>query len=363
MDNYFYNGSYKSGWTNYGRVIGLPLILPYAPNKTGKNLVRFNIPTNCEIHYGKLLALAEAHNQIENKGKPLMRKVSDYLSIKRYMGDDIGNLFLKRNFLSVAATKSYLQALVLYGNELDDKSAVLHYNLAAHARSHAGGRGEFISATTATYLRDGKFSGMTIEETAFEYLQRGVMSFNASFLFKLMPSLHYEKLSPAEQTQIHKEYSITPFESEHLLATVAESREKAHELVLEVCQSESPESIVQAIIRICNGHAISKEDCSYCLMKALDKPCIDDRRRNCFACDYELLSKGTMFYLLSEYRRMQGLFRDSDDENEKAMFKNVVTTKLLPKIQEMLMCLKEDYPPETYEAYKQIVMEDLNVEQ
>jgi hypothetical protein len=60
---------------------------------------------------------------------------------------------------------------------------------------------------------------------------------------------------------------------------------------------------------------------------------------------------------------MQGLFRDSDDENEKAMFKNVVTTKLLPKIQEMLMCLKEDYPPETYEAYKQIVMEDLNVEQ
>lgn len=35
MDNYFYNGSYKSGWTNYGRVIGLPLILPYAPNADG----------------------------------------------------------------------------------------------------------------------------------------------------------------------------------------------------------------------------------------------------------------------------------------------------------------------------------------
>ena len=35
MDNYFNNGTYQSGWTNYGRVIGLPLILPGRPNKDG----------------------------------------------------------------------------------------------------------------------------------------------------------------------------------------------------------------------------------------------------------------------------------------------------------------------------------------
>ena len=34
-DNYFGNGEYKSGWTNHGRVIGLPLILPNAPNADG----------------------------------------------------------------------------------------------------------------------------------------------------------------------------------------------------------------------------------------------------------------------------------------------------------------------------------------
>lgn len=34
-DNYFSNGEYKSGWTNYGRIIGLPLILPYAPDNDG----------------------------------------------------------------------------------------------------------------------------------------------------------------------------------------------------------------------------------------------------------------------------------------------------------------------------------------
>lgn len=34
-DNYFSNGEYRSGWTNYGRTIGLPLILPNAPGKDG----------------------------------------------------------------------------------------------------------------------------------------------------------------------------------------------------------------------------------------------------------------------------------------------------------------------------------------
>lgn len=35
LDNYFNNGSYKSGWTYYGRVIGLPLITPAAPGEDG----------------------------------------------------------------------------------------------------------------------------------------------------------------------------------------------------------------------------------------------------------------------------------------------------------------------------------------
>lgn len=35
VDNYFNNGTYSSGWTNYGRVIGLPLILTSAPNEDG----------------------------------------------------------------------------------------------------------------------------------------------------------------------------------------------------------------------------------------------------------------------------------------------------------------------------------------
>ena len=32
LDNYFNNSEYRSGWTYHGRTIGLPLLLPYAPN-------------------------------------------------------------------------------------------------------------------------------------------------------------------------------------------------------------------------------------------------------------------------------------------------------------------------------------------
>ena len=34
-DNYFGNSPYSSGWTHYGRTLGLPLILPAMPNANG----------------------------------------------------------------------------------------------------------------------------------------------------------------------------------------------------------------------------------------------------------------------------------------------------------------------------------------
>lgn len=35
LDNYFNNGEYRSGWTYHGKTIGLPLLLPSAPNEDG----------------------------------------------------------------------------------------------------------------------------------------------------------------------------------------------------------------------------------------------------------------------------------------------------------------------------------------
>ncbi len=37
-DNYFGNSEYKSGWTNYNRIIGCPILLPSAPDENGMTL-------------------------------------------------------------------------------------------------------------------------------------------------------------------------------------------------------------------------------------------------------------------------------------------------------------------------------------
>ena len=65
---------------------------------------------------GTLFAIAEAHRQINNisNDEPLIRIISDYDRITRYMGDDIGALFLESNFRT-RANKSYLVNLYAYG--------------------------------------------------------------------------------------------------------------------------------------------------------------------------------------------------------------------------------------------------------
>ena len=39
MDNYFNNSPYASGWTHYGRTMGLPLLTPYAPGHSLKGIL------------------------------------------------------------------------------------------------------------------------------------------------------------------------------------------------------------------------------------------------------------------------------------------------------------------------------------
>ena len=338
-------------------------VLKFNVSKTGRAQARFSVPTDCEIHYGTLLAIAEAHSRLaDEQDQPLIRRVSEYRTIKRVMGDDIGRLFLERNFSGRSANKSYLQAITRDdGFANNEDTAVLHYNIAAHARSHTGGRGAFISATTSVYLQDGKFSGMNSEDIAYEFLQRGVLSFAASDLFKLIPSLGYESLPHAIQTEVHQELGITPYEAESLVSVVSEARAEARATAIELCRTEAEDSLIDALVKIDNGQAFAKDSCSYCLLSAVGRKCEFPDRRNCVACKYEILTKSTLWYLKSEYTRLQELFSASDDDRERTMLKHIATEKILPKISEMLTCMKEQYPEEIYKAYLQIVKEDLHV--
>ena len=74
---------------------------------------------------GTLLAICEAHYQLnkDNNDEPLIRQIKEYKRINRYMGKEIGDLFLERNFSSRSANKSYLQTVAMLADDvLQEKS-------------------------------------------------------------------------------------------------------------------------------------------------------------------------------------------------------------------------------------------------
>lgn len=87
------------------------------PNKTkdysGISTIHFHVPSSLEVHVGTLFAIAEAHFQLSgaDKSQPLLRVIREYRDIKKAMGDEIANLFIKSNFHCRQANKSFLQMI------------------------------------------------------------------------------------------------------------------------------------------------------------------------------------------------------------------------------------------------------------
>lgn len=106
-------------------------ILPLKPNKTssyeGIPSIKFTVPESCQVHIGRLFALAEAHRLIagDPDDTPLIRRITSYDQISRYMGDEIGSLFLEANFRTRSANKSYLQAIFLLRVKMQDGKYML----------------------------------------------------------------------------------------------------------------------------------------------------------------------------------------------------------------------------------------------
>ena len=158
--------------------------MPFTPKKTERfqnvDFIKFIIPESAEVHFGKLFAICETHYQLSDSKEPnLVRPIADYERINRYMGSEIGALFLEANFSSRAANKAYLQSLELFADDILNEHEVSNtkgYMIAALARSHRGSYGSFAS-TTATYLKDTNFSGYCPE-----YIGRGLLDSGVRWL-------------------------------------------------------------------------------------------------------------------------------------------------------------------------------------
>lgn len=339
-------------------------LLNLTPNKTSDRAnvpsIKLHIPNNCEVHIGKLFAICEAHRRMAGipDKEPLIRRIADYDRINRYMGEDIGNLFLYRNFHARSANKSYLQAIYTLSDEILEESEGFRakgYILASMARSHKGSFGDF-AETTAIYLRDANFSGLTPEFVAYELLERGVLSFIPTMLLKMITEGKYNSLSVKEQTKLIQALDMSPREVEHTVALCSTARKRSEKIIHEIVKSGmSTKSILQILHHIGSGEAFSKRPEFLCLVTATGKTC--PYSKNCVSCEYEISTKSTFFLLISEYNRLSALFNEANEELEKNKYRKLITETIIPRFDEILTCIRDSYGDKAFDDYESMLRE------
>lgn len=340
--------------------------LPLTPHKTerysGTDHVKLQFPSECEEHFGRLFALAEAHRQINGTADtPVIRRITSYKDISRYMGEEIGELFLERDFGSRSATKSYLQSVYLAADGDSGRGSGITgskgYLLASYARSHKGSYGEFAS-TTFEYLKDARLSGLSPEFVAYELLERGALSFITGELLEMATDGKFAKLSVKEQTEVFKNTGLSVGETEAVVTAVSSARKTAKETVHAIMNSD--EDILTVLHNIGCGRAFSKQPGTLCILSAVRQLCPYNKNRNCVGCDYDILTKSTLFHMVAEYQRMKKLHDTTQNKQEKEKYEYIVKNVLLPKLAEALECLRNTYGEDVYLQYTKYIQEVLH---
>ena len=341
--------------------------LNLTPHKT-KNAsnvaqLKFHVPESCQVLIGTLLAICEAHFQLQipyNAENPLIRQIKTYEKITSYMGEEIGNLFLERNFSSRSANKSYLQSVAMLADDVLEEKSELNikgYFLAALARSHKGDFNEF-AQTTTTYLKDAQLGQLKPEMVAKELFERGVLSMIPSMLLTIVTRGKYKELSPSQQTKMIKSLDLTLVEIEKTLELSVRADLRSQQALKTLVENNvEPEQLLTICHRIGNGEAFSKQGESMCLLSALGKLCPYDDRQHCVGCQYELQTKSTLLLLIGEFNRLNKQYQKLKNELERGKVRAILEQQIKPCLTEMLEALSEQYGEAVLSDYEDIIKE------
>ena len=346
--------------------------LNITPNKTSRTSnvtqLKFQVPESCQVLIGTLLAICEAHYQIgspysSKTSSALIRKISTYEQISNYMGDEIGNLFLERNFSSRSANKSYLQSVAMLADDILEEKSELNikgYFLAALARSHKGDFNEF-AQTTTTYLKDAQLGQLKPEMVAKELFERGVLSMIPSMLLTIVTRGKYKELSPNQQTQMIKSLDLTPAEIEKTLELSIRADLRSQQALKTLIENNvGADQLLTVCHRIGNGEAFSKQGESMCLLSALGKLCPYDDRQHCVGCQFELQTKSTLLLLIGEFNRLNKQYSKLKNDLERGKVRAILEKQIKPCLTEMLQALSEQYGEDVLSDYEDIIKELVN---
>lgn len=330
------------------------------PNKTAKynvDSIKFFVPKSVEEHIGKLFAIAESWYRLEKCEGPLIKQVTDYKTINKVMGEEIGNLFLESNFHSRKANKSYMQIIEVLTDSVIGMNEDFHvkgYMLASLARSHKGSYGAFAN-TTIKYLKDQKMTGYSPEFVAKELFERGVLSYIPKMLLSMITDREFDKLDIHTQTNMIQELGLTPFEVESMIDFNEVAMNEANNIVSTIYASDNrQETITEIVHRIGNGEAVSKKNNIMCLLTAIERRCPFDDCANCSVCPYEISTKYTLMNMVHESKRLKQCYKEATTDLEKGKYKDLLLL-VAKSIDDMIECYKEMYGEEDTVMFKNIL--------
>lgn len=323
------------------------------PNKTSRynNIpyIKLFIPESIKVHFGKLFSAAEAHfMKSEQKRAYYIYPVKSYEEFDEYLWEDIAEIFWEEDYSTRRMNKTYMQFIQNYVDyDLNNSATIgehpIGYMFASFARSHKVSYAEF-SKMTAVYLQDQSVSGHSMEYIARQLEERGVCSFVVSEMLEMTYGAEYKKLTMSEQTKIIEELGLNSYEIENTIITYENSLNNAVKVAEEIMTipEEKRKILVNiALSNIALGTAVSKNKDVMCVMTAMGKDCPYKDRGNCIGCEYEILTKSTMYTLSAEFNRNRKLLGKTENPMLKQKYKTILIKSILPAMNEIFTWIKE----------------------
>ena len=165
----------------------------------------------------------------------------------------------------------------------------------------------------------------------------------------------FEKISIGNQTMMIRQLGLSPREVEHVVTVCDAAHKKSISAVQALISSNSSTDLLTVLHRIGSGAAFSKRPEYLCLKTAFGRMC--DTRNSCSGCSYEVSTKSSFFLLISEFNRMKNLYKSADSELEKMKYKTLITDIIIPKLDEMLTCIKATYGEDMFSDYEKLLKE------
>ena len=141
---------------------------------------------------------------------------------------------------------------------------------------------------------------------------------------------------------------------------IANTLNKSSRLALKAVKEaiDSGQDILTTLHRIATDASFSKTSECLCLRSALKQPCFEKNRRSCIGCPYEISTKSTMYLLIGELNRMRNLYQKVANKAEKQKYKALIQELILPKMNEILYCLKTEYGEDVYHDFEDMIREN-----